>query len=219
MITQSNIDKLTTLHPDIVFNFLETGESKAISKDLQNFIKQVQWASEIWETERNTTRAATKLRARILANQDLKLNIVTCKARLFQAMEYFHVEHNVAQEIWDRNAADKFEDLFKLAIKQDKLTEAGRFLEKANELRRRANSALNIEDLQLPDFLITNKITSDDLGYSNKNMLEISKKATDGYYIKMINDLPIGDKAKEQLRNDADIQDVDYEEIDGERNQ
>lgn len=215
MITQSNIDKVNSLHPDIIFNFLETGQSKGISNDLQLFIKQIQWASEIWETERNTTRAARKLRERILAMQDMKISIVACKSRLYQAMEYFHVEHNIAQEIWDRNAADKFEDLFKLAIKQDKLNEAGRFLEKANELRRRANSALNVDDLKLPDFLITNKITSNDLGYPNKKMLDISKKATDGYYTKLINDLPIDEKSKKQLRYDADIQDVDFEELDG----
>jgi hypothetical protein len=147
MTALSNIEKLDSLHPDIVFNFLDTGTSSAIAKPMQDFIMQIQWASEIWEIERNTTRAAKKLKERVYVHQKTKLNIVTCKARIFQAMEYFDVDHNLPQEIWDRNAADKFEDLMKLAIAQDKLTEAGRFLEKANELRRRANEALNIEEI------------------------------------------------------------------------
>jgi len=215
MTVLSNIEILDSLHPDIVFNFLETGQSAAIAVEMKEFIMQIQWSSEIWETERNTTRAAKKLKLRVLANQGIKLNIVTCKARIFQAMEYFDVDHNLPQEIWDRNAADKFEDLMKLAIAQDKLTEAGRFLEKANELRRKANSALNMSDMKLPDFLITNKISPEVLGYPNKNMLEISKKATDGYYVKMINNLSIDKDAKKRLLADAEIQDIEFEDIDG----
>jgi len=213
MTVISNIEKLDSLHPDIVFSFLESGKSTAIAKPMQDFIMQIQWASEIWETERNTTRAARKLKERIYVHQKTVLNIITCKARIFQAMEYFDVDHNLPQEIWDRNAADKFEDLMKLAIKQGKLTEAGRFLEKANELRRRANEALNIDDLQMPQFLITTTITPEDLGYPNKNMLEISKKATDGFYIKMINELPVSKEDKKRLMKDADIEDVSYEEM------
>jgi hypothetical protein len=214
MTALSNIEKLDSLHPDIVFNFLDTGTSSAIAKPMQDFIMQIQWASEIWEIERNTTRAAKKLKERVYVHQKTKLNIVTCKARIFQAMEYFDVDHNLPQEIWDRNAADKFEDLMKLAIAQDKLTEAGRFLEKANELRRRANEALNISDLQMPQFLITTNISPEDLGYTNKNMLEISKKATDGFYIKMINELPVSKEDKKRLFKDADVEDVSFEEID-----
>lgn len=213
MTTLSNIEKLDSLHPDIVFSFLESGQSTAIAKPMQDFIMQIQWASEIWEIERNTVRAARKLKERVFVHQKIKLNIITCKARIFQAMEYFDVDHNLPQEIWDRNAADKFEDLMKLAIAQDKLTEAGRFLEKANELRRRANEALNIDDLQMPQFLITTTISPEDLGFTNKNMLEISKKATDGFYIKMINELPVSKEDKKRLMKDADIEDVSYEEI------
>jgi len=211
----SNLEKLESIHPDVVFDFLETGSSVAIAKDMQLFIKQVQWAGEVWERERNTTRAARKLKERIFAVQGIRLNIVTCKARVFQAMEYFDVDHNIPQEIWDRDAANKFEDLMKLAIAQDKLDAAGRFLEKANELRRRANSALNINDLQMPQFLITTKISPEDLGYTNKNMLEISKKASEGFYIKMINDFPISKQEKKSLLSDAEIEDVEFEDIDG----
>ena len=216
---EANLDILDSLHPDIVFSFLETGQSAAISKELQLFILQIQWASQIWETERNTARAARKLKERILINQNVRVSIITCRRRIYEAMEYFDVDHNVAQEIWDRNAADKFEDLMKLAIAQDKLTDAGRFLEKANELRRRANSALNAEDLQMPDFLISTKMDAETLGFPNKNMQEISKKATDGYYIKLINGLPIDKKEKERLLADADIEDIEFDEIESGKNE
>lgn len=211
---KSNLEKLDTIHPDIVFSFLDTGKSSAIALEMQHFIKQIQWASEVWETERNTSRSAKVLQKRILSVQGIKLNIVTCKARVFQAMEYFDVDHNLPQEIWDRNAADKFEDLMKVAIASGKLDAAGRFLEKANELRRRANTALNIGDLQMPQFLITTKLTPEDLGYSSKNMLEISRKATEGFYIKLINDLPVENDEKKRLLDDAEIVDVDFEDID-----
>lgn len=209
----SNIDKLELLHPDIVFNFLETGRSSGIPAEMQTFIKQLQWSSEIWETQRNITRAAKKLRERIMANQNVKLNINTCKARVYQAMEYFDVDHNVAQEIWDRNAADKFEDLASLAIKQNKLDAAGRFIKEANELRRKANSALNINELQMPVFLIDTKLNPEDLGYDSQNMLDISKKASDGFYYKFIMELDASKEDKKRLLKDADIEDIDFEEI------
>ncbi|MBI9062627.1 MAG: hypothetical protein JEZ14_11635 [Marinilabiliaceae bacterium] len=53
------------------------------------------------------------------------------------------------------DAANKFEDLAKLAISQDKLNKAGRFLDRANELRRRANSNDNTAGNIQINFLIS----------------------------------------------------------------
>lgn len=212
----SYLDALDAIHPDLIMDYLETGVSSAIPEDVQLFIKQIQWASEIFETEKNTTRAAKKLKQRVFANQGVSLAVTTCKARVFQAMEFFDVDHNIPQEIWDRHCANRFEDLATLAISQDKLNEAGRFIDRANELRKRANSALNIGDMKMPQFLITTTISPEDLGYEKKNMLEISKKANEGFYLKYINELPISKQEKKRLLQDAEVEDVEFEELDDE---
>lgn len=55
------LETIEKLHPDIVHHFLITGESKGIPPEVQEFLKQIQWAAEIYEYERNITRAARKL--------------------------------------------------------------------------------------------------------------------------------------------------------------
>lgn len=205
--------RLENLHPDIVTAYLEKGISKAIPQDLQEFIQHIQWAAEIWETERNTTRAARKLKQRIQATHGQSVSLTSCKERLYASMEYFDINHNLPQQIWDRNAADKFEDLAKLAIASDKLDAAGRFLDKANELRRRANSEMNPDDIKAPMFLITTEISAEDLGYSKENLKKIAKKAQDGFYLELINKLPVDKKERKRLMSDADIQDVEFQEM------
>jgi len=209
----SKLAKLEQLDPDIVYDFIETGKSQAISKELQVFISQIQWAAEIWTGERNITRAAKKLQKRIGAAYKRQVSVVTCKSRIYDAMNYFDVDHNVAQEVWDRDTANKLEDLAQLAIAEGKLDVANRCYNRANELRARANSSLKAEDLRPPMFLISPNITAEDLGFSSERILAISKKANEGVYAQMISELPIEKQEKLRLMSDAEITDVDFEEI------
>lgn len=210
----SKLAKLEQLDPDIVYDFIDKGTSRAISKDLQVFISQIQWAAEIWTGERNITRAAKKLQTRIHAAYKLPVSINTCKSRLYDALNYFDVDHNVAQEVWDRDTANKLEDLALQAIAEGKLEVANRCYNKANELRARANSSLKAEDLRPPMFLISPNITAEDLGFSSERVLAISKKANEGVYAQMISELPIEKQEKLRLMADAEITDVDFEEMD-----
>ena len=51
---KSEIEKLESVHPDLITTFLTTGEGKGIPEDVQIFLKQLQWAAEIYEYERRT---------------------------------------------------------------------------------------------------------------------------------------------------------------------
>ena len=63
------LEIIEKLHPDIIHHFLSTGECQGIPVEVQRFLKQMQWAAEIYEYERNITRAAGMLRNRIKAQQ------------------------------------------------------------------------------------------------------------------------------------------------------
>jgi len=212
----NKLARLEIIDPDIIYDFLDTGKSNAIDKEMQYYIYQLQWAAEIWNTERNTSRAAQKLRVRIIAQQNKKLSIHSCLNRLFDAINYFNVDDNISQEIWDRDYANKFEDLAKLAIAQDKLVVARQAYKDASACRTRANSALNPEDLQPPTFLITPRISPEDLGFNSEKLLVITQKAHDGVYARMISDLPLEKQEKLRLLSDADIKDVEFEDLDDE---
>ncbi|MFH0757337.1 MAG: hypothetical protein V2B15_08630 [Bacteroidota bacterium] len=211
----NKLARLEVLNPEAVFSFLEKGKSNSIDKEMQEYIYHLQWAAEIWNTERNTTRAAQKLRVRIMAQHKKKLTIHTCLSRLFDSLNYFNVDNNVSQEIWDRDYANKFEDLAKLAIAQDKLIVAKQCYKEASTCRARANSALNPDDLKAPLFLVSPRISAEDLGFKSEKLLAITQKANEGFYAKMISDLPLEKQEKLRLLSDAGIEDVEFEDVEG----
>jgi len=209
------LERIETLHPDIIEDYLETGLSKAIPSDLQVIIKQLSWAVEIWELERNISRAAKKLKMAVKAKQGITLGIMVCKQRINDAMLYFNVNSSVSNKYWLLDAADKFEDLVKLAVAQDKLTEAGRFHAQATEYRIKANAELSLADLPGVNFLISDKMTLDELGFEKKSLKEIARKHNEGFYIKLITQLPIDKSDKRKLLYDAEIEDAQIiEELD-----
>lgn len=111
----SYLDSLDKIHPDLISAFLTTGKCDGIPEDVQKFLKQLQWAAEIYEYERNITRAAKQLRVRINAQQHINLEERTCKARIYAAINYFSIDNNVSIKVWESNFADKYEDLAKMA--------------------------------------------------------------------------------------------------------
>ena len=55
---KSQIEKLDSIHPDLISAFLTGGYCDGIPSDIKLFLQQLQWAAEIFEYERNITRAA-----------------------------------------------------------------------------------------------------------------------------------------------------------------
>ena len=45
------LEIIEKLHPDIIHHFLSTGECQGIPVEVQRFLKQMQWAAEIYEYE------------------------------------------------------------------------------------------------------------------------------------------------------------------------
>ena len=69
----TRLDTLDKIHPDLISAFLTTGKCDGIPADVQLFLKQLQWAAEIYEYERNITRAAKQLR-QLLENSGVKVH-------------------------------------------------------------------------------------------------------------------------------------------------
>lgn len=203
--------RLNTLHPDVINDFIEKGISEAIPVEVQHFITQISWASEIYTYERNLTRAARKLKHRILSTQGIRLTDRTCRQRIDDALNFFSVDSNVSSAVWDMHSADRLEDFSKAAALKHDFKTAGLLEEKANYYRQRASAESQNSGQKTINFLIDPKLTAHDLGFTNKNKKEIARKANEGFYIKLINELPIDKDEKKKLFLDAEI--VDYEEI------
>ncbi len=206
---KSDLEKLESVHPDLITTFLTTGEGEGIPKDVQIFLKQLQWASEIYEFERNITRGAKKLRVRIAAEQHLSLDVRTCMSRINQAIGYFNVDCNVGIKVWENDFANKYEDLAKLcSAKRDyKMQKA--CMDQALECRRRASEMAEADrDLGVV-FIISPEVTPEELGFQKKNLKEIAAKHNKGFYVSLIDGLPIESVEKKRLLRDADIEEAE----------
>ena len=206
---KSDLEKLESVHPDLITTFLTTGEGEGIPKDVQIFLKQLQWASEIYEFERSITRGAKKLRVRIAAEQHLTLDVRTCMSRINQAIGYFNVDCNVGIKVWENDFANKYEDLAKVcSAKRDyKMQKA--CMDQALECRRRASEMAEADrDLGVV-FIISPEVTPEELGFQKKNLKEIAAKHNKGFYVSLIDGLPIESVEKKRLLRDADIEEAE----------
>ncbi|MDD4636032.1 MAG: hypothetical protein PHV66_00250 [Bacteroidales bacterium] len=203
------LETLDKLHPDIVHHFLQSGESKGIPEEVQLFLKQIQYAAEIYEYERNISRAAKKLRIRILTEQKIDVPVRTCKSRIYAALNYFNIDNNVAVKVWENDFADKYQDLAKLAISNDDLRTAKACYDAARDCRIAASEAAARESDWAPVFIISPEITAEQMGFAKESLKEIAKKNNEGFYLNLIDSLPVDKKEKKRLLADADIEDAE----------
>lgn len=204
----SKIESLETIHPDLISNFLTTGKGDGIPEDIRLFLKQLQYAAEIYETERNIKRAARLLRIRINTLQGVQISERVCMARIYEAINYFCVDNNVSIKVWESDFANKYEDLAKLCLANNDYKGAKSCFDAAIECRRRASEIAEAErDLGIT-FLISSEITPELLGLESQNLKKIAAKANDGFYIKLIDGLPIEGNEKKRLLRDADIEEA-----------
>lgn len=177
--------------------------------DVQHFLKQLQWAAEIFEFERNIKRAASQLRVRILANQHLSLDLRTCMARIYAAINYFHIDNNVSIKVWESNFADRYENIAKICLMKGDYKTMKACEDAALECRRRASEIAETDKDWAPVFLISPTLTVEDAGFKKKKLKEIARKSNEGYYINLIESLPVDKEEKKRLLEDANIFEVE----------
>ena len=205
----TNLEKLENLHPDLISEFLATGQCSRIPEEMKMFLKQLQWAVEIFETERNITRAARKLKLRINAQQGVSVEVRTCMARIYEAINYFNVDCNVSIKVWESNFANKYEDLAKLCAERRDYKNMKLCYDAALECRRRASEIAEADRDMGVVYLITPEMTPERLGFEKKSLKEIASKCNNGFYVTLINGLPIEKEEKKRLLRDADIEDAE----------
>lgn len=204
------IDKISGFHPDVIDSFLKTGKSVSIPEDLQKIIMQMTWAMEIYEHERNITRAAKKLALKVHMTQGVSLNFQAAKRRIYSALSYFDSDVNISKTIWLRDSANKFEDLAKFAVELNKPAVAERCMSKALEYRLAATEHENNNSLGVV-YILSSELRPEDLGFRSKNKKEIARKSSEGFYLDLINRLDVDKSQRKQLIEDCEI----IEEIKG----
>lgn len=209
MKKETYIEQIGELHPDLIAGFLATGECDAIPKELRLFIQQLQWAVETFETERSISRCATKLRQRIAAEQHIKMEQRTAIARVYEALNFFHVDQNVPIKVWEAVYADQFEKIAQFAALKGDLKTQSKATERALECRRRAAEIADTDRSLGVTMLFHGDITPELMGLEKKSLKEIARKDNDGEYLKIINQLPLESLEKKRILRDADIKEAE----------
>ena len=208
----TQLERIEQLPPALISQFFATGECESIPQELRQFLQQLQWAMEIFEHERSINRAARTLQRRINAEQHIKIEQRTCMARIYEAINYFQVDNNVPIKVWENQYANQFENLAKMCALAGDYKTQGKCYERALECRRRASEIAEADRDLCVRFIISPEITLEELGFTKKNLKEIAKKHNDGFYLTLIEGLPIESKEKKRLLRDADIQDAEIVE-------
>lgn len=210
----NHLTELSKIHPDLIAAYLSGGKGEGIPEELRLFLRQMTWAAEIYETERNITRAARKLRLRIMAVQKVQISERACMERIYSALNYFGSDNSVSVRVWETDFANKFEDLAKMAAATGDYRTQRECYKSALECRRRAAEMSETERSgQDILFLFTPDTKPEDLGFRTKSLKDIAHKAAEGYYAKLIDGLPVDKNEKKRLLEDADIEEVQYEDI------
>lgn len=213
----SRLNELEKIPIEIIQDFRESGESMALSEEMQQYILQLDRAVEIRtaEHEHNIMRAARRLRETFP-----EISLSTAKNRVYDAINYFHLNSTVKAEAWCNYYADRLEDLAKLAIAANNITEARRNIERSKDFRLEASKlAIDPNEIQPHTFLVSPEVDPSLLGLEEFNLGRLWSETR-----KFIKDLPIDQRDKRTALNDAAMalnrtEDVDYEEVDDDDNE
>lgn len=205
----NKLERLQTLDPDVLQHFLRTRKSAALPEDMQHYIICINAIPSIVHHQgASMTRVV-----RSLQKQFPDINYSTARDIYYDAMNFFHIDDCITVDAWDNYYADKMEDLARMSVAVDKYDTAKRCYDKAHEFRTRAAERIKVTDWQVPVFIITNRINHKDLGFEKKSLHDIVRKDEDGFYINLINSLETTDKEKKRLIREANIVDIEHEEI------
>lgn len=170
-MNKPSIGDIKKLPVEIIQNFRETGKSAVIHKKVQQYILHLDRAAEIVmnQNEHNISRAAKLLRETFP-----EISYSCARDRVYDAISYFHINKNMSEASWNHYYADRMEDLAKLAISDNNLTEARRCTERAEQYRMKAAvSNVDPNDIKPHTFRITTEVTHELLGIEKKNKREM----------------------------------------------
>lgn len=212
-----SLKDLETIPVEILQDFRETGESMALGDDLKTYIMQLDRAVEIrtQEHEHNIMRGAKRLQESF---PDISLS--TAKNRIYDAINYFHLNSTVKAEAWSNYYADRMEDLARLSIAANNITEARRCIERSKEFRLEAsNLAIDPNEIKPHTFLVSPEVNPALLGLEEFNLGKLWTNTE-----KFIKDLPIDQRDKQTALSDAAMalnrtEDIDYEDVNEEEDE
>lgn len=189
-----SLQELDKLDPKIISEYRRTRTSLAIPEEIQAYIDQLDKAIEIKNTTRNISRAANKLKDFFPA-----LSFETCRQRIYDAINKFHLNSTVKEEAWYNYYADFYEDIAHAALARRDTKTALSAGQSAEASRIKASAAtINPDEFKPHYIFISPEVKAGRLGLTEQNLKTLWPD-TKGF----IKSLPIDEKDKRNAMNDA----------------
>lgn len=201
-------NELEKIPPEIIADYRKTRESQGLSPELQIYIDQLERSVELYRKNRSVRKAAKELNADF---KDISFN--TCRQRIYDAINYFHLNSTVKEEAWYHYYADYHDELSKKAENAKDYKEARLAARQAAEYRIQASKVGIDPDLLRPkDQILNPDISPERLGLEEFNLKKLWVDT--GTFIEQLQvDSASKQRIKEEARQNLGI-DTDYEEVD-----
>lgn len=204
----TRLERLRQIDHEAVRNFMLTRKGDMIAEDMRDYILQLNSASSIIHYQGASLTRVT----RALRQEWPGMTYSEARTVYYDALQFFYIDDNVAAEAWDNYYADRMEDIFRLAVKMNRLDIALKASAKAHEYRTRNRDVIKPGDWEAPVFIVSDTIDIEQLGYKKRSVYEVVRRNEQRQLGGIINELPVTDREKTRLRHEAGL-DVDYEEV------
>ena len=204
------IDKLQQLPIEVVDRFLAIRDHRkaGIPEALAAYILQVNAAHNLYARYRSVTECAQHLRLSYPS-----LSLPTCKARVYDAINFFNSDCTVTAAAWDNYFADQLMKVAEVALIAHKFSEVRRCFDLANTYRRRASeNAIDPRRIEFKPQIVSADMKLQRMGVTDpKGILAAYSEAK-----KIIASRDISptekDRLLSELQAELDIDDTDHEE-------
>jgi hypothetical protein len=197
-------DKFESLHPDIISDFLNTGQSEAISPELQSYILIIDKIPALHRKYPSVTTCA-RMMMKLYPKDNLSFH--TARAYIYDAINYFHLNSTVRNEAWNNLYADKADEMHNICVKAGDLKTAKEYLALAKEWRHNPNEdIIDTSKLKPVVHVLSPEVTWKMLGGKREYSLkEIAGERNRIYKdaCKQIDLYPINSEQKEKLKEEA----------------
>ena len=204
----TKLERLRQMDSDTVRSFMLTRKGDMIAEDLRDYILQLNSASSIIHYQGASLTRVT----RALRQECPEMTYSEARSVYYDALLFLYLDDIISAEAWDNYYADRMEDIFRLAVKMNRLDIALKASAKAHEYRTRNRDVIKPGDWQPPVFIVSDTIDIEQLGYKKKSVYEVARRNEKRQLGQIIEELPVTDREKTRLRREAGV-DADYEEV------
>lgn len=204
----TRLERLRQLDSETVRNFMVTRKDDMIEEDLRGYILQLNSAASIIHHQGASLTRVT----RALRLEWPEMTYSEARTVYYDALQFFYIDDSVSAEAWDNYYADRMEDIFRLAVKMNRLDIALKASAKAHEYRTRNRDVIRPGDWQPPVFIVSEDVDFTRMGYKKKSVYEAVRRNEKKRLGMIIDELPVTDRERERLREEAGM-DTAYEEV------